>query len=101
MVAPLRVELSPSAFQTDARTSYAREPRNLERSIGLEPMLKEWRSSVLAATLTPQKHWMGRLESNQRVTEFKAPRLTCLATAQKLWLAVLDSNQAFDFQRVA
>lgn len=46
-------------------------------------MLKEWHSWVLAATLTPLKHWMGRLDSNQRITEFKAPRLTYLATAQQ------------------
>ena len=83
MVAPPRVELNPPAFQTGARTRYAREPRNLERSTGFEPVLKEWHSSVLAATLTPQnQNWMGRLESNQRVTGFRAPCLTCLATAQ-------------------
>lgn len=55
VVAPLRVEPSPPAFQTGARTRYAREPQNLERSTGFEPVLKEWHSSVLAATLTPLK----------------------------------------------
>ena len=53
MVAPLRVELSPPGFQTGARSRYAREPQNLERSTGLESVLEEWHSSVLAATLTP------------------------------------------------
>ena len=83
LVAPLRVELNPPAFQTGARTRYAREPLIMERSSGFEPVLKKWHSSVLAATLTPLKHWMGRLDSNQRITGFKAPRLTCLATAQQ------------------
>ena len=48
------MRLAPPAFQTGARTRYAREPRTLERSTGFEPVLKEWHSSVLAATLTPQ-----------------------------------------------
>lgn len=39
LVAPRRIELHLPAFQTGARTSYAREPLTfLERMMGLEPM---------------------------------------------------------------
>jgi hypothetical protein len=65
MAAPFRVELNPPAFQTGARTRYAREPQNLEQSTGLA---------------TAQQNWLAVLDSNQAST-FRESRDTASLTA--------------------